>query len=145
MKVFGKVFATAVLLACASVLAGCDSATTAANEAKIGQVVSAVKNGARVTTDALLNSINTACVLLGDINMGKAAVVAVISASAKTPGPKTATNLARVDQAVAAAVPICDQSARGTGNTVANLITLWSYYTTASNAVAAAKQSGGAT
>ncbi len=140
-----KILAAVVVLACAPLLAGCDSATIAADEAKIGQVVAAIKKGATVTTDAVLNSINTACAHLGDINMDKAAVVAVISASAKMPGPKTAANLARVDQAVGAAQSICSQSAGGTGNTVANLIVLWSYYTTASNAVAAAKQSGGTT
>jgi hypothetical protein len=140
-----KVSAAAILIACAPVLAGCDSATIAADEAKVGQVVAAIKNGATVTTDAILNSINTACGHLGDINTDKAAVVAVISGAARTPGPKTAANLARVDQAVGAAQSICSRSAGGTGNTVANLIILWTHYTTAANAVAAAKQSGGAT
>ena len=140
-----KILATIVVLACAPVLAGCDQATLAADEAKVGQVVAAIKQGAVVTTDAILGSINTACGRLGDINASKAAVQDVIRNAAKVPGPKTAANLARVDQAVGAAQAICSQSSGGTGNTVANLILLWGYYTSASNAVAAAKLSGGTT
>ena len=140
-----KLLATVAVLACAPFLAGCDQATIAADEARVGQVVAAIKHGAVVTTDAILGSINTACSRLGDINADKTAVQTVIANAAKAPGPKTAQNLARVDQAVNAAQAICSQSSGGTGNTMANLLLLWGYYTSASNAVAAAKQSGGTT
>jgi len=137
-----KILSAIAVLAFAPTLAGCD---IAAEEARVGQVVAAIKRGAVVTTDTILSSINTACSKLGDINNDKAAVQAVILGAARTPGPKTAANLARVDQAVGAAQAICSHSSAGTGNTVANLILLWSYYTSASNAVALAKQSGGTT
>jgi hypothetical protein len=107
--------------------------------------VSAVKNGAQVTTDAILNTINTACSQLGDINADKAAVQAVILSAARSPGPKTAANLELVDRSVAAASEICSRSSAGTGNTVVNLLKLWGFYTSALNAVNQAKQSGGTT
>ena len=140
-----KLLATVAVLACAPILAGCDEATIAADEARVGQIVAAIKQGAAVTTNAVLDGINTACGRLGNINDSKAAVQQVIANAAKVPGPKTAQNLARVDQAVNAAQAICSQSSGGTGNTMTNLLLLWGYYTSASNAVAAAKQSGGTT
>lgn len=141
---FQRIAAAAALGLFAVSAGGCDSTTIAADEAKVAQVAAAVKKGVTVTTDAIVSAINSACGHLGDINADKAAVQAVIAGAARTPGPKTAQNLARVDQAVAAASGICSQSAAGTGNIAANLVLLWSYYTTAANAVAAAKQSGGA-
>lgn len=140
-----KILAATAAVACVIGLTGCDQTSIAAQEAQVGQVVAAIKNGAKVTTDSLVSGINIACSRLGDVNASKIAVQAVIAGAAKTPGPKTAQNLARVDQAVAAANAICSQSTMGTGNTVANLLLLWGYYTSASNAVAAAKQSGGTT
>jgi len=141
-----KILGTIAVLVLATSLGGCLSKEEiAAAKARVANVVTAIKNGARVTTDAVLDSINTTCSMLGDINADKAAVQAVILNSARTPGPKTAANLQRVDQAVNAAQEVCSRSAAGTGNTMANLLLLWSYYTSASNAVAAAKQSGGTT
>jgi hypothetical protein len=141
-----KILSTIVMLVVATTLGGCFSKEEiAAAKDKVASVVIAVKNGARVTTDTLLDSINTTCSMLGDINTDKAAVQAVILNSARTPGPKTVANLERVDQAVSAAQGICSRSVAGTGNTMANLLQLWSYYTSASNAVALAKQSSGST
>jgi len=140
-----KILATVAALACIPVLTGCDQASIAAQEAQVGQVVAAIKRGAQVTTDAVVSGINVACSRMGDVNANKIVVQSVIAGAARTPGPKTAQNLARVDQAVAAASAICSQSTMGTGNTVANLLLLWGYYTSASNAVALAKQSGGTT
>lgn len=116
----------------------------AADEAKVAAVVAAAKKGAQVASDAVLGSINTVCGYLGDLNADKAAVQNIILSTTTTPGPKTQANLANVDRAVSAASAICAQSSAGTGNTVANLILLWSYYNSGRTAVNAAKLSGGA-
>lgn len=116
----------------------------ASAEVKIAKVVAAAKNGARIASDELVGSINTACSFLGDLNADKAAVQNTILSTTTTPGPKTRQNLARVDQSVAAASAICSQSSAGTGNTVANLLLLWSYYNSGRAAVNAAKLGGGA-
>lgn len=133
------------LIAVAAGNTGCiTKAQLADAEARIAGVVAAAKAGARIASDEVVGSINTACGFLGDLNADKAAVQAVILSTTATPGPKTQANLANVDRAVAAASAICAQSSAGTGNTAANLVLLWSYYNSGRAAVNAAKLGGGA-